>query len=183
MYMMTFQGAMALGSILWGFIAEHSQTQWALTAAAAGILAALPFVGRYKILQGPIPDFSPYQFRRAAPALVSVTPGEPDPNEGPVRISIEYRIPLDCYADFTRAIHQLKGVRLRDGALRWGIYRDADDPTHLNETFVMESWIDYLRSRERTTAADTAIRDRVYALHQGDGPPRVTHQIYAKELT
>jgi len=46
----------------------------------------------------------------------------------------------------------------------------------------MESWIDYLRSRERMTSADAAIRDRVYALHRGDTPPRITHQIYAREL-
>ncbi len=51
----------------------------------------------------------------------------------------------------------------------------------------MESWLDYLRSRERTTAADTAIRDRVYDLHQSPDPdsphPRVTHQVYAREVT
>ena len=83
-----------------------------------------------------------------------------------MRISIEYRIPVENYAEFTRAIHQLRGVRLRDGAVRWGIYRDAIDPEHLNETFIMESWLDYLRSRERMTAADEVIRARVRALHQ-----------------
>ncbi len=193
MYMMTFQGAMALGSILWGFIAEHSRTNVALASSAAGLALTLPFVHRFKILQGPVPDFSPYQFKRPAPELVgapsqsasSIEVGfsAPDPNEGPVRISIEYRIPIDRYAEFTHCIHELRGVRLRDGALRWGIYRDANDPTHLNETFLMESWLDYLRSRERTTAADTAIRDRVYALHSDPNPPRVSHQIYARELS
>ena len=194
MYQMTFQGAMALGAILWGFIAEHSKTQYSLAAAAAGILLVLPFVARYKILAGPIPDFTPYKFRRPAPVLVGIphaaSPSEvglttPDPNEGPVRISIEYRIPIDCYADFTHAIHALRDVRLRDGALRWGIYREAEDPTHLNETFLMESWVDYLRSRERTTEADAAIRARVNAIHKAEdgAPPRVTHQIYARELS
>ncbi len=193
MYMMTFQGAMALGSILWGFIAEHSQPNIALAASAAGLALSLPIVHRFKILQGPIPDFSPYQFKRPAPQLVGVPSqsassidvgfAEPDLNEGPVRISIEYRIPIDRYADFTHAIHDLRGVRLRDGAFRWAVYRDANDPTHLNETFLMESWLDYLRSRERTTAADTAIRDRVYALHNDPNPPRVSHQIYARELS
>jgi hypothetical protein len=33
------------------------------------------------------------------------------------------------------------------------------------------------------TAADAAVRDRVYALHRGDHPPKVTHQIYARELS
>jgi hypothetical protein len=116
----------------------------------------------------------------AAPAF-----DNPDFHEGPVRVSIEYRIPPERYVEFTHAIHELRGVRLRDGALRWGIFRDANNPTHLNETFLMESWLDYLRSRERTTAADRAIRDRAYALHaaEDDAPPRVTHQIYAREIT
>jgi hypothetical protein len=169
--------------VLWGFLAEKTHTPTALATASTGLLLTLPLVHRYKILQGAVPDFTPYQFKRPAPELVGVEMGTADPSEGPVRISVEYRIPLECYADFTHLIHEMKGVRLRDGAIRWGIYRDADDPTHLNETFLMESWLDYLRSRERTTAADTAIRDKVYALHRGDAPPRVTHQIYARELT
>jgi hypothetical protein len=102
---------------------------------------------------------------------------------GPVRISIDYRVPIDRYAEFTHAIHQLRGVRLRDGAIRWGIYRDAVDAEHLNETFLMESWLDYLRSRERITAADEAIRARVRALHHGEDAPRISYQIYAREIT
>ena len=48
----------------------------------------------------------------------------------------------------------------------------------------MESWLDYLRSRERVTAADEQIRERVRALHRDDDtPPKTTHQIYAKEIT
>jgi MFS family permease len=177
-YLMTFQGGLALGSILWGFIAEHTTTPTALASAAAGLLLTLPLVHRFKILQGPVPDHTPYQWKRPAPQLAD----DSDATAGPVRVSIEYRIPVESYAAFTHAIHELRGVRLRDGAIRWGIYRDATNPEHLNETFVMESWLDYLRSRERVTAADAAIRDRVYALHKGDGPPRISHQIYAHEV-
>jgi Transmembrane secretion effector len=100
-----------------------------------------------------------------------------------VRISIDYRIAAENYAEFTRAIHRLRGVRLRDGAIRWGIYRDATDSEHLNETFVMESWLDYLRSRERITTADEEIRARVRALHQGPEPPNISYQIYAREVS
>jgi hypothetical protein len=175
---MTFQGGLALGSITWGFVAEHTSTPFALTAAAVGLLLTLPVVHRFKILQGPVPDHTPYQWRRPAPQLAE----DSDPTAGPVRVSVEYRVKPENYAEFTRAIHELRGVRLRDGAIRWGIFRDTVEPDRLNETFVMESWLDYLRSRERVTAEDAAIRDRVYALHTGDDRPKISHQIYAHEV-
>jgi MFS family permease len=177
-YMMTFQGGMVFGSILWGAIAEHTSTPIALATAAGGLLVTFPLVRRFHILQGPVPDHTPHQFKHPAPQLAFET----EPTDGPVRISVEYRVPTENYAEFTLAIHKLRGVRLRDGAIRWGIYRDALDPEHLNETFLMESWLDYLRSRERITAADELIRARVRALHQADVPPKTTYQIYAKEI-
>ncbi|WP_158943945.1 MFS transporter [Granulicella sp. S190] len=177
-YQMTFQGGMALGAILWGYIAEHTSTPIALTTAACGLLITFPFARRFHILQGPLPDHTPYQWKHPAPQLALDT----EPTDGPVRISIVYRIPLENYAEFTSAIHLLRGVRMRDGAMRWGIYRDAIDPQHLNETFVMESWLDYLRSRERITAADEMIRAHVRALHQDEDPPKTTYQIYAREV-
>jgi MFS family permease len=195
-YLMTFQGGMAFGSILWGYIAEHSSTPIALTVAACGLLVTLPLVHRFKVLQGPAPDHTPYQWKRPAPELTSPLgdSNATDFTEGPVRISVEYVVPIDSYAEFTRAIHQLRGVRLRDGAIRWGVFRDAIDPTHLNESFVMESWLEYLRSRERATLADRKIQDAVYALHHNPAPPsdpeddivllppKVTHQLYAREI-
>ncbi len=187
-YMMTFQGGLALGSIVWGFIAEHSSTPIALMCAAGGMALTFPIVRRFRILSGGVPDNTPHKWKRAAPELAPfpVGEGESDSDDpalaGPVRISVEFRIPLENYAEFTRIIHQLRGARLRDGALRWGIYRDAANPEHLNETFIMESWLDYLRSRERVTAGDEQIRQRVWALHQDAEPPRITYQIYAREI-
>jgi hypothetical protein len=95
---------------------------------------------------------------------------------------VDYRIPAENYAEFSRVIHGLEAVRLRGGAVRWGIYRDADDAEHLNETFIMESWLDFLRSRERMTAADHAVRAQVYALHQGEDLPKITYQVWAGEV-
>jgi hypothetical protein len=99
-----------------------------------------------------------------------------------VRISVDYRVAQEDYAAFTRVIHLLEGVRLRGGAVRWGIYRDAANPEHLNETFIMESWMDFLRSRERMTADDQAIRVQVNALHRGEESPKITFQIWAGEV-
>jgi MFS family permease len=178
-YLMVFQGGMACGSVLWGFIAEHTSTPIALTTAACGLFITFPFIRRFRILYGPVPDHTPHLSKRPAPQPTPDT----EPTDGPVRISVEYHVPAENYAEFTRAIHQLRGVRLRDGAMRWGIYRDAIDPEHLEETFIMESWLDFLRSRERITASDEAIRARVRALHKHDDPPKTTYQIYAEQVT
>ena len=177
-YLMTFQGGLAIGSVVWGAIAEHSSTKVSLTCAAAGFALSIPFTLRIHILKGALPDLTPYQYKRPVPALAAGF----GPEDGPVRISIDYVVRPENYAAFTQAVHELEGARLRDGAIRWGIYRDAADPEHLNETFVMESWLEYLRSRERTTLADSAIRERVWALHSGDGPPKVSHQVWAVEV-
>ena len=182
-YLMTFQGGLALGSIVWGFIAEHTSTEVGLLSAGAGLLVTLPVVYRFHILQGELPDNTPYVSRRPAPELTAIPGTISDPNEGPVRITVDYHIPLSRYTEFTHAIHALREVRLRDGAIRWGIYREASDPEHLIESFVMESWLDYLRSRERITADDAATRSRVFAMHEGPDLPKISHQIYVREIT
>ena len=184
-YLMTFQGGLALGSVLWGTIAERWSTPISLLCAAGGLAGTYPLVSRFRILRGGIPDTTPHQYKRAAPALTPFPEAdhEEDPGEvGPVRISIRYHIPVENYAEFTRLVHKLRRVRLRGGALRWGIYRDVADPCFLNETFIMESWLDYLRSRERVTAADEKLRQQVYALHEGDELPRISYQVYAREV-
>jgi MFS family permease len=177
-YLMTFQGGMALGSVLWGTIAQRGSTKVALICAAVGLAASLPFTRRVHILKGTLPDLTPHTFKRPLPGFATTA----DPNEGPVRISIDYCVPTANYVEFSRRIHLLEGVRLRGGAIRWGIYRDAADAEHLNETFIMESWLDFLRSRERMTEADQAIRAEVYALHQGADVPKITYQIWAGEV-
>jgi MFS family permease len=178
-YQMVFAGGMALGGVIWGLIAEHVSTPKALMCAAVGLAVTLPLSRRFHVLRGVQPDFSPHNYSLPAPELAS----EREDSEGPVRVSIDYYIDPRDYAAFTKAIHQLRDVRLRDGAIRWGVYQDASDPGHLNETFVTESWLEYLRQRERFTASDLATRDRVWSFLRGKEPPRISHMFYAKEVS
>jgi len=88
-----------------------------LLAAAAGMLLTLPFAMRFHLLRGAPPDLSPFQLNRPAPQVVM----EPDHEDGPVMVTIEYRVLVESYAEFTHAIHQLRNIRMRDGAIRWGV--------------------------------------------------------------
>jgi hypothetical protein len=185
-YLMTFQGGLALGSVLWGTVAQRWSTPVALLCAAGGLAGTFPFVRRFRILKGGIPDTTPHQVRRAAPEFAPFPEDDPEASDpaqaGPVRITVRYRIPVENYAEFTRQVHRLRRVRMRGGALRWGIYRDVVNPEQMNETFIMESWLDFLRSRERVTAADDAIRRQVWELHVDAEPPSTSYQIYVREI-
>ena len=177
MYQMVFQGGLALGSILWGAVAEHSSTTAALAASAVGLAISIPLTTRLHVMRGKIPDHTPYHWRSPVPHLTN----EPEPEDGPVRVLVDYRIPVEKYEEFVVAIHKLRAARLRSGAIRWGVFRDANDPEKLEETFVMESWLEYLRSRERMTEGDFTLVQSARSLHAGKEAPHVTHQVYAKE--
>ncbi|MBV8834768.1 MAG: MFS transporter, partial [Acidobacteriaceae bacterium] len=178
-YQMIMQGGMALGGVTWGFIAEHASTRVSLASAAAGLLLSLPVALRFHVLRGGAQDLTPYKHLRPAPKFTL----QHDPSEGPVRISIDYRIDPKDYNEFTRAIHCLRDVRMRDGAFRWAVFQDLADPGHISETFLLESWIEYLRQRERLTTSDREIREEVLRFHQGPEPPAVSHMIYAREIS
>ena len=65
---------------------------------------------------------------------------EPEQDEGPVLITVEYHIPDANAARFPGADPPLFNAALRNGAYRWGVFRDAADPQRYLETFVVESW-------------------------------------------
>jgi MFS family permease len=176
-YQMIFWGGVASGSAFWGFLAEHLSTPISLLVACASAIASLPLAKRFHLLEGTPPDLTPAAFNRAAPQLVI----EPHPDQGPVMVTIEYKIRPEDYAAFTRAIHKVRDVRLRNGAIRWGVFQDARQPDRFVETFVVDSWIDFLRQRERFSAPDRAIRDFAWSFHQGDSPPAVSYMFYARE--
>jgi MFS family permease/quinol monooxygenase YgiN len=104
------------------------------------------------------------------------------PDEGPVLITVEYRIDPDRSREFAKAMHDLSISRRRDGAIRWGLFEDTADPSRYLETFVVESWAEHLRQHERVTAADRTDQERASAFHIGDTPPIIAHLIYAHDV-
>ena len=56
----------------------------------------------------------------------------------------------------------------------WFLARGPSDVLSHIETFMAESWEDYLRQLERMTNADHAIEKHARTFHQGSAPPTVT---------
>jgi len=172
-YMLVFQAGMSLGSVAWGELSDHFSLQTALLIAAGWMLASLLLALPFPIHQPEGLDLAPAA-SWSDPAEAAET-GTIDPEDGPVVIMIEYRVALADQPAFREAARQLTRLRLRDGALRAGVFADVAEPTRLTEFFYVATWGEHLRQHHRFTRDDQAVETQVRQFHQGPEPPHATH--------
>ncbi|GAA4417894.1 MFS transporter [Nibrella viscosa] len=170
MYMLAFQGGLAIGSIVWGNVAEQFSLSTALMLAAGwlGLVTLLPLF--FRLPYGQMPDMTPAEDWPEPPATQPIRP-----EQGPVVVMIEYRINPAELADFLKAMEPLKRLRLRDGALRAGVFSDITDPARQVEFYTVASWGEHLRQHHRFTREDTRIEEQVRRYHTGPDRPMVSH--------
>ncbi|MBA1275347.1 MFS transporter [Stutzerimonas azotifigens] len=168
-YLTVFNGAMTVGSLSWGAIAQLTGVPFTLLAGAVGLVVAGVAAHRLKLPKGDA-DLMP---SRHWPEPLTAAPVEHD--RGPVLIQIEYRIAPEDRTDFLQALARLSAERRRDGAYAWGITEDAADPTLMLEWFQVESWAEHLRQHQRVSKADADIQAEVLRFHRGEGRPVVRH--------
>jgi hypothetical protein len=171
-YMLVFQGSWAAGSAFWGFMAGRSSTHRSLLTSAVGVAACTLLRFQFR-LPDAAADLNPWQ-HWGRPAAVK----EPAPDDGPVLVTVEYEVASKDSKDFLEAVYKYGRVRRRDGATRWSIYFDTENPQHYVETFIVHSWAEHLRQHTRFTVADRELEERVQ--HLALKTPVVHHFIYAR---
>jgi MFS family permease len=174
-YGIVAQGGLAIGSALWGVVAERLSLSMALLCAAAVLATSLILSLWYRLRLEEKIDLSP-SLHWPEPVLAS----DPPPDAGPVLVTVEYMIDVAKTYNFTSAMQSVRLERLRDGAYRWGLYNDSAVPNRFVEIFVVESWAEHLRQHARVTAADRKTEDVVRNFHIGSTPPSITHFLYAR---
>jgi MFS family permease len=175
-YLLVSQGSLAGGSALWGLVADHFGERSALLTAAGVLVVGIAAVRRWPLRTGKELDLRPAQ-HWPDPELAI----EPAGGDGPVLVTIEYRVAAPQQAAFCQAMLAIQISRRRDGASRWGLFRDAADPERFLETFVVASWAEHLRQHERVTVADRAVEQHALDLLQPGTTPIVTHFIAAQD--
>jgi predicted MFS family arabinose efflux permease/quinol monooxygenase YgiN len=171
-YLLVFQGGMALGSFGWGLLASHIGTRATLAAAGASLLLTLPLSASFSLKGGQALNLNMApEWEMPIPAF-----GIPKDTE-PVLVTIRYRITQEHLQEFRSELRRLEMVRRRDGALQWGLFADTKIPGTYIEEFVVESWLDHERQHERVTITDQQLHDRIWDLHQGPEPPLITHYV------
>ena len=165
-------GAMTLGSVVWGQMANAFGLVAAHVAAAGGALAAIPLAMRYRLQAAAGLDLSP-SMHWPTPVVSGHVRGD----EGPVMVNVEYRVEETNRSAWLAENRALEGQRRRNGAYAWQMFEDAADRGRFVETFHVESWLEHLRQHERLTQADRQADERVRGLSRGE--PRVTHLVAA----
>lgn len=166
--MLVFQGAMAAGSATWGAVAARAGLSRALIFAGAGaILSTL--LALFLRLSDASLDLSPWNHWRL-PVVGGVE------SSGPILVTVEYDVESGRASDFLAAIREYGRTRRRDGASRWGICRDLENPNRYLETFVVSSWDEHVRQHDRLTRADSKIEERLKSCIRKE--PRVQHLLY-----
>jgi heme-degrading monooxygenase HmoA len=153
---------------VWGEVAALAGLPVTHVVAAAGALVAIPLTWRWKLQTGPSVDLSP-SMHWPAP----LAPDGVENDQGPVMVTVEYRVAAGDRDAFLSAIDRLGIARRRDGAYAWEVLEDMADAGRFLETFFIDSWLDHLHQHQRVTNADRDIQARVDRFNR-DGIPKVT---------
>ncbi len=174
-YLLVFSASMAAGSFWWGALAERFGNSIALSLAALVLVCGLATTLRWPLGASQHLDLSP-SMHWNDPKLVIT----PDPEEGPVLITVEYRVPVERANDFIQAMEAMRSFRYREGAIRWDLFRDLADPDRYVENFIAPSWAEHMRQHERVTVADQAIEAHAFSFQQPGFTQFATHLIAAR---
>jgi hypothetical protein len=169
-YQMLVFGGLAIGSWMWGEIAESHGLVMAL-AASSVMLALSTLIGFYARL----PQTDQLNLAAARGAF-NVTPKvELGPESGRVITTVTYQIAAADQAAFVRAMEEVRRIRRRDGARRWMLMQDMAEPEVWVERFHSPSWVEHVRRYQRFTISDQEIERGALAFHRGSEPPKIRH--------
>ena len=171
-FMTVFMGSMAMGSLLWGKVAEVSSISQALMIAAACAVVGVALTSRWRIGGIEKVDLSPSMHWPAPIVSDAVTH-----DQGPVLVTIQYDVRGGKTAEFLRAIRELGVHRRRDGAFAWSVFEHTEKPHHYIESFNVDSWLEHLRQHERVTDADRVLQAGMFDLLVAGSQPTVTHYV------
>ncbi|PZR85930.1 MAG: MFS transporter [Candidatus Nephthysia bennettiae] len=170
-YAISFAGSQAAGALIWGVVANQFGLQLTVLLAAAVVLSGVIAGMVWRVPETGHLDPQAATIYWTDPRLAF----DPEPETGPVLVAVEFFVPPEREAAFLEAMDGLSGSRLRTGATRWELYRDAERPNRFVEMFSVPSWEEHLRQHHggRLTGTDREIEEAALAF--SDPPTRARH--------
>jgi MFS family permease len=168
-YLVAFQGANALGALLWGAVAEATSVRAALLVLAAALVLGTAATWPLRVVSAGSIDVRPAE-PLAVPDLASTPPS------GPVLVTISYYVADGQDDAFLACAPRLRHSRGRTGGYDWRLFGDPARPGRYVETFLVGSWDEHVRQHARRTIADAALTQRIDGLLRA-GTAREVHHL------
>ena len=164
-YLVAFQGAMGVGSLAIGAVAQGSSVRTGLLVVAVGMVVCLLATWRLAL-----PAHSGGDEHLSDPLPL---PDISDPNDrGPVSVTVEYEVQPSRADAFLALTGELRRMRRRTGAVHWHMHRDLEDTSHFSELFIIATWEEHEQQHARVERADQQLLSQIDAL-LAPGRPRV----------
>jgi MFS family permease len=168
-YQLAFNGALAFGSMLWGWLGDAVGLQTTMAIAAVSIAALAVAVRGFSLDQSgasaarppapPVPE-------APAPEFAIMLPQ----SSGRILETMRYRVPPSDREAFLQAMQHVQHARGRAGAVDWRLYEDVAHPEGWLEAWSMENWTDHLREANRLSEMDHEVLARVSEFHDEQAP-------------
>jgi predicted MFS family arabinose efflux permease len=168
-YLIVFQGGNALGSAVLAVLAGRIGLSPTLVLAAAGLVLG-PLAG----LRHRFQPLSPDELVPAGDWPEPQLAGDGAPS-GPVLVTFEYHAAPGREAELLAALEDARFARRRTGASSWRLWRDSTEEDRILEQFVVASWAEHVRQRDRVTKRDQERYAAIRALTDPARPATVTH--------
>jgi hypothetical protein len=169
---MVSRGALAIGGVIWGSAVAMTGTTYTLLGAAVLFLISLGLAGPLSINFTGTLNFDPAPVTSFSHRLIYT----PKPCDGPVSITIEFKIDCAQGREFMDLMREVRLIHLRNGAYSWRLHEHLSWPNTFRLEMSVPSWNEHLLQKERVTQAERKVLERVWSLHKGDRPPE--EQIY-----
>jgi predicted MFS family arabinose efflux permease len=154
----TFSLGLATGAAWWGLVADNIGLPVALWGCA-GLLLVITAISA--LMEFYNPDAEDLQTKIVVDqASISTL----NPNEGPIHVSVKYRVAKSNAEEFQRLMLQYAQRRKRDGVRGWSLVQDIDEPTLWVEAFRSPTWGDFLHRVSRILIADDMLREQIWSL-------------------
>ena len=171
-YMMGNAFGMVTGSWVWGWLAESQGLQFSLITSAV-ILVTGALIG-YVL---PLLDFDRLNLEPLNRFIEPTLAVQLAQRTGPIMVTMDFDISEDDIPEFLTVMTTRRRIRIRDGARRWSLLRDLEQPNIWTEKYYVATWVEYVRHNQRRTVSDLGVSESLSRLHQGSEPPRVRRMI------
>ncbi len=174
-YLLVLNGGLAIGSIIWGTVANVFGIQITLSVASIALAATIIAKKRYSSNLLDDLDFTPVSDHWSLPPQSSVDPSQ---FENQALITIEYKKINPILSDeFERNIRELGRLLKSEGMAYWEIFQDPADTGHYIEIRIADTWTDHIRQHEHVTKNIQIMEDKIRALIKDCPTPVISHYI------